>query len=197
MASLSYLWLNRAKYPLFTKDFCRAWAKRMLLLPELANRNFRKWDLARKGALIDERAEIGLLKLDGNKNKLSIGPFSFLGQVYLALHEPVTIGERVCINDGVRILTASHGVQDPNWNHTKAPIIIDDYVWIGTGAIILPGVHIGRGAVVGAGAVVSKSVDPGAIVVGNPGKPISKSRCPELNYNPCEFLAANRAWLLG
>ena len=58
-------------------------------------------------------------------------------------------------------------------------------------------VRIGRGAVVGARAVVSKSVPPGAIVVGNPARPVPKSRCEEFSYNPCEFLAANRAWLLG
>ena len=75
--------------------------------------------------------------------------------------------------------------------------MIEDYAWIGTGAMILPGVCIGRGAVFGAGAVVSKSVAPGAIVVGNPAKPISKSRCEIFDYNPCEFLAANRAWLVG
>ena len=51
--------------------------------------------------------------------------------------------------------------------------------------------------VIGARAVVSKSVEAGAIVVGNPAKPVNRIRCNELNYNPCEFLAANRAWLVG
>jgi len=86
---------------------------------------------------------------------------------------------------------------DPTWNHIMKPIIIDDYAWIATNAIILPGVHIGRGAIIGAGAVVSKDVQPYQIVVGNPAKAIAKQRCEELNYNPCEFLASNRAWLIG
>ena len=62
--------------------------------------------------------------------------------------------------------------------------------------MILPGVYLGRGAVVGAGAVVSKSVTPDSIVIGNPAKPINKVRTQVLGYNPCEFLAANRAWLV-
>lgn len=51
-----------------------------------------------------------------------------------------------------------------------APVRIGRYVWIGTRAIVLPGVTIGDGAVVGAGAVVSKDVPPCAVVVGNPGR---------------------------
>ncbi|WP_439883537.1 acyltransferase [Pontibacter sp. MBLB2868] len=106
------------------------------------------------------------------------------------------IGEKVCINDGVEILTASHDVTDPQWRPISGGVIIEDYAWIGTGAMILPGVHIGYGAVVGAKAVVTKSVAPRTIVVGNPAKPTYKMRCDNLNYNPCEFLASNRAWLV-
>jgi acetyltransferase-like isoleucine patch superfamily enzyme len=50
---------------------------------------------------------------------------------------------------------------------------------------------------VGARAVVSKNIEAGAVVVGNPAKAIDRQRSTELNYNPCEFLAANRAWLAG
>lgn len=50
------------------------------------------------------------------------------------------------------------------------PVIIDDDVWVGTGAIILKGVHIGRGAIVAAGAVVPKDIPPYAIVGGVPAK---------------------------
>jgi acetyltransferase-like isoleucine patch superfamily enzyme len=197
MASLSYLWLHRAKFPLGSKLFVRAWGKRIFSLPELLRRNQRRLKLMRKGAKIDHTAEIGEVRVEGLVGLLSIGPLSFIGRVYMAVHTQITIGERVCINDGVEILTASHDVTDPKWNHIKGMVIIEDYAWIGTGAMILPGVHIGRGAVVGARAVVSKSVAPGTIVVGNPARPISKLRSKELDYNPCEFLAENRAWLLG
>ncbi|WP_162052640.1 acyltransferase [Pontibacter pamirensis] len=197
MASLSYLWRKRASFSVNSVDFYRAWGKRFFSMPELFGRNSRRRKLAREGAVIHESAEIGEVTVAGKKNLLLVGPLSFLGQVYIALHDEVRIGERVCINDGVSILTASHNISDPGWSLIKSPILIEDYVWIGIGAIILPGVHLGRGAVVGAGAVVSKSVAPGTVVVGNPARPVSKKRCSNLNYNPCEFLAANRAWLRG
>lgn len=53
---------------------------------------------------------------------------------------------------------------------TKGPIIIDDEVWIGDNALILSGVHIGKGAIIAAGSVVVKNVPPYAIVGGNPAK---------------------------
>ena len=197
MASLNYLWQHRAKFPVSSKAFYRAWGKRLFSYAELRNRNRSRFGLISAGARIDETAEIGDVAAQGNKKLLTIGGFSFLGKVTLDLHCAISIGERVCINDGVRILSASHDVLDPKWNLIKGDIVIEDYAWIGTGAMILPGVCIGRGAVVGAGAVVSKSVAPGAIVVGNPAKQLSKSRCETFDYNPCEFLAANRAWLVG
>ena len=53
---------------------------------------------------------------------------------------------------------------------TGAPIVIEDDVWIGTGSIILPGVKIGKGAVVAAGSVVTKDVEAFTVVAGNPAK---------------------------
>lgn len=196
MASLNFLWQNRVRFSISSKEFYRNWGKRIFSFPELVRRNRRRQVLVRGGAQIHSTAEIGEVDAGGRKSNLTVGPFTFLGKVTLALHCPIRIGERVCINDGVQILSASHDVLDPEWNMVKSDIIIDDYVWIGVGAIILPGVHLGRGAVVGAGAVVSKSVAAGNIVVGNPAKPITKARSLELNYNPCEFLAENRAWLV-
>lgn len=196
MASLSFLWSHRSKFSINSKQFYRAWGKRLFSLPELMQRNYRRWKLVTQGADIHETAEIGEVIVDGNKEFLTVGSYTFLGRVTIALHCPVSIGNRVCINDGVRILSASHDVLDPVWTLTRAEIIIDDYAWIGIGAMILPGVHIGYGAVVGAGAVVSKSVAPGEIVVGNPAKAITKTRAAQLDYNPCEFLSANRAWLI-
>jgi len=54
--------------------------------------------------------------------------------------------------------------------HTKGKIEIEEDVWLGANVMILPGVHIGKGAIVGAGAVVTKNVPSMAIVVGNPAK---------------------------
>ena len=50
------------------------------------------------------------------------------------------------------------------------PVVIDDDVWIGTAAIILQGVHIGRGSIIGAGAVVTRDIPPFSIAVGVPAR---------------------------
>jgi maltose O-acetyltransferase len=158
-------------------------------------RNLRRYFFVRKGALISETAEIGIVDFAGNKKNLKIGDFSSIGRVHIALHDTVIIGNKVCINDGVKILTASHDVNCSKWTQNSKPIIINDFAWIATDAIILPGVTIGKGAVIGAGAVVRKDVDDFNIVVGNPAFSISKKRTKALDYNPCEFLASNSAWL--
>ncbi|HRA73966.1 MAG TPA: acyltransferase [Flavobacterium sp.] len=195
MATFKYLWKNRVKHHWFSKLFFKSWAKRLLTLAELMKNNNRRKKLINSGAYIAETAELGIVNINGKKDNLIIGDFSTLGRVEIALHDKVTIGKYVCINDGVIILSASHDVSDSLWRHKKAPISIGDYAWIATNAIILPGVHIGKGAVVGAGAVVSKNVSDYAIVTGNPAKEIEKKRTENLNYNPCEFLATNNAWL--
>src|SRR5256885_15533441 len=99
MASLNYLWSNRVKFPVNTKKFYHVWGKRAFSFPELLKRNWRRLKLIRKGAEIDKTAEIGHVKLEGVKSFLKVGAFSFLGRVYIALHDRIEIGEKVCIND--------------------------------------------------------------------------------------------------
>jgi len=83
----------------------------------------------------------------------------------------VRIGNHVMIGPGVHLYTAAHLLQAEariaGWEVTK-PIVIEDNVWIGGCAVVLPDVTIGRNAVVGAGAVVTRDVPPNAVVVGNP-----------------------------
>lgn len=197
MAEISYLYTNRARFSFGSAAYLKAYAKRLLSIGDLFRRNRQRKKLQRNGADIHPCAEIGEVKADGAKKNLKIGAFSFLGKVELALHDEIRIGQNVCINDGAILLTASHDLSDPEWKLKKAPIIIEDYAWICTNVIILPGVHVGRGAVLGAGAVVSKNVAPYDVVAGNPAKPTGKKRVEVLNYNPCEFLASNAAWLKG
>jgi acetyltransferase-like isoleucine patch superfamily enzyme len=197
MASLNYLWKNRSKQTLLSLGFFKAWAKRVITLPELIRRFYARKKIELLGASVASSCEIGEIIADGQKRNLSIGSNSFLGRVQLALHDKITIGQNVCINDGVILLTASHDVRDPEWKHKKSPIVIEDYVWIATNAIILPGVTVGKGAVVGAGSVVSRNVNEYEIVGGNPARVIAKDRTKLFNYNPCEFLAANQAWIKG
>ena len=85
----------------------------------------------------------------------------------------VTIGDLTQIGPGVQILTADHP-RDPEQRalgiEFGRPIVIGRNVWIGGGALILPGVTIGDDAVVGAGSVVTRDVAAGATVMGNPAK---------------------------
>jgi acetyltransferase-like isoleucine patch superfamily enzyme len=93
----------------------------------------------------------------------------------------LTIGKNVSISPEVMILTAEHAVQDPGFAGVEKPIVIHDYVWIGSRAVILPGVTLGEGAVVAAGAVVTKDVPDYAIVGGVPARQIG-NRNRQLSY---------------
>jgi maltose O-acetyltransferase len=94
---------------------------------------------------------------------------------------PLTIGNNVSIAGEVRIYTMEHDINDPYFTETAAPVVIEDYVVIGTRVTILPGVHIGKGAVIATGAVVTKDVAPYTVVGGVPAKEISK-RNTNLRY---------------
>jgi maltose O-acetyltransferase len=87
----------------------------------------------------------------------------------------VRIGNHVMIGPAVQIYTAAHDLnaeaRNQGWEVAK-PIEIEDNVWIGGGAIILPGVRIGKNSVVGAGAVVTRNVPANTVVAGNPARVI-------------------------
>ena len=85
------------------------------------------------------------------------------------------VGKRVGIGPGVKIITSMHeeaGRELPILDAPIAfqPVTIDDHADIGVGAIILPGVTVGRGAQVGAGAVVTRDVPPYSVVAGSPAR---------------------------
>ncbi|MEM1235887.1 MAG: sugar O-acetyltransferase [Pseudomonadota bacterium] len=88
---------------------------------------------------------------------------------------PVTIGDRTAIGPMTQILAADHP-RDPGSRATflelGKPITIGADVWIGGGALLLPGVTVGDGAIIGAGAVVTRDVAPGQTVAGNPARPL-------------------------
>ena len=86
----------------------------------------------------------------------------------------ITIGNSVSISSDVTILTADHNMNCDHFSGRNLATNIEDYVWIGTGAMILPGVQIGKAAVVAAGAVVTKDVPAYAVVAGVPAKKIGE-----------------------
>ena len=84
------------------------------------------------------------------------------------------IGENVSISPEVTVLTAAHGVDDPLFGVVLRRVVIEDHVWIGTRAMIMPGVTLGRGSVVAAGAVVTRSVAPLTVVAGVPARTVAE-----------------------
>lgn len=111
--------------------------------------------------------------------KLRIGDYSGVG-VHCELNGEISIGQNVLMGPEVIIYTQNHEfsnkdvlIQNQGYRET-APVEIGDDVWIGRRVIILPGVHIGTGAVIGAGAVVAKDIPEYAIAVGNPVRIIGK-----------------------
>lgn len=106
---------------------------------------------------------------------VSIGNHSGVGlnaQIYGSL----IMGDHVMMGADVVIISHNHNFDrtdipmDQQGFGKDAPVVIGNDVWIGGRALILPGVHVGSGAIIGAGAIVTKNVPEGAIVGGNPAR---------------------------
>jgi maltose O-acetyltransferase len=93
----------------------------------------------------------------------------------------ITIGDNVSISAEVCILTADHDLQSPTAEGRLRSVHIHDHVFIGTRAMVLPGVTLHEGSAVAAGAVVTKNVEPFTIVAGVPARPIGQ-RPRNLSY---------------
>lgn len=109
--------------------------------------------------------------------RLTVGAHSVINRnCCLDARGGLTIGRNVSISPDCYLVSASHDPHSPTFAGASKPtaVTIEDYAWLGVRALILPGVTIGRGAIVGAGAVVSRDVEPLAIVAGNPARVIGK-----------------------
>lgn len=114
---------------------------------------------------------------------VSIGDGTLIGDhAVLDGRAPLTIGNHVDIASQVMIYNSEHDIHANDFAPIEAPVSIEDYVFIGPRAIILPGVTLGKGAVVGAGAVVTKDVESGKIVGGVPAKVIGERQIKEYAY---------------
>lgn len=114
---------------------------------------------------------------------ISIGEDTVIGEnAVLDGRAKLTIGNHVAFASNVMVYNSKHDIDDPDFTPVNSTVTIEDYVFVGPRAIILPGVKIGRGAVIAAGAVVTKDVAPFSIVAGVPAKSIGKRRNKELHY---------------
>ena len=187
--------LRHRERPSALRRWLVVWAKRAIQAVPLIRLLSRPMLLRAQGAHVGRLAVVGRSLIVGRRAWLSIGDEASLSRCHLALFDHVAIGRRVVINDGVKILTATHSLSDSEWSGESAPVSIGEYAWIATDAILLPGVTIGKGAVVGAGAVVRCDVPDFAIVTGNPAEIQRTERTRTLSYSPTMLNAPFEAWV--
>lgn len=193
---ISYLLRHRTRERIFSYQWCKIWGKRIVNLQGLIRILYRIFRLSSKGAKIGCLSTVGKLELNGKAANLIMGKECVIGnRVHLALHDKIKLGNNVVISDGCVLLTASHDVNSHDWQQVKAPIIIEDYAWIATNSIILPGVTIGRAAVVGAGAVVTRNIPAYQVVAGNPARIVKERTLKQLSHSTVRFLAPIEAWV--
>lgn len=116
----------------------------------------------------------------------------------ISIESGVSIGPRVCLDGRSGLIirknatlayecviwTLHHNFNSPTFASVGEPVEIQEYAWVCCRAIILPGVTVGRGAVVAAGAVVSKNVQPWTVVGGVPARVIGERKQQDVNYIP-------------
>lgn len=112
-----------------------------------------------------------------------IGEDTVIGyRSFLDGRDELKIGSHVDIASEVMIYNSEHDIHKEDFQATEQPVVIEDYVFIGPRAIILPGVTVGKGAIVAAGAVVTKDVPPKTIVGGIPAEKIGERKVEKLSY---------------
>jgi acetyltransferase-like isoleucine patch superfamily enzyme len=116
-------------------------------------------------------------------DNLSIGNNSVVNRgCTIDNRDEIIIGNNVSIAHNTKIYTTGHDINSPYFDMVSKKVKIDDYACVFANCLIMPGVTIGRGAVIYSGSVVTKTVPPYSIVGGNPAKIIS-TRSNHLEYN--------------
>lgn len=159
---------------------------RLRLLTEagsLPSHRVRKSIYRRAGMTIPDTSSIHWRAEFYAPERITIGECVTIGDsAFLDGRSGLIIGDNVNFGSHVTIYTREHDVDSATFEETGGPVAVEDHVWVASHAIILPGVTIGRGAVVAAGAVVTKDVPPHMIVGGNPARTIRR-RTEDLRYS--------------
>lgn len=139
-----------------------------------ASRSERRQLLAERFAAVGEGAVIRPPFYCDYGYNISLGAGCFLNFNCVVLDVcEIVIGEKTQIGPAVQLIAADHpreeAMRDAGLEFAK-PVRIGRNVWIGAGAIVLPGVTIGDGAIIGAGSIVTRGVPPGATAAGNPAR---------------------------
>lgn len=157
----------------------------MLVIKHIPSKSLRKRLLSWGGATISPRVSMfssvdirnpkGLVIEEG----CSVGP-----KVLLDARKGIHIHKNVTIAYDAIIWTLHHEMNSADFHTYGGAVEIDDYAWICSRSIILPGVHIGKAAVIASGAVVTKDVEPYTIVGGIPAKKIGERERIDFSYEP-------------
>ena len=138
-------------------------------------------DLAREGSLtLAEQAEIRHYAIIECAGRVMIGRRSVIGAYnWLQGAGEIEIGDDVIIGPGVRIISTTHDISDPDQPFACQPLIcgsvwIGNNVWIGADVVILTGVSIGKNVVVGAGSLVTRDLEEGGVYVGTPARRVKE-----------------------
>lgn len=149
----------------------------------------RKFVFKLAGVKIGRASKVHMGAKFFNPAGVEIGEDTIIGdRAFLDGRAPLIIGSHTDIASEVMIYNSEHDVNAEDFHAIEAPVEIGDYVFIGPRVVILPGVKVGRGAIIAAGAVVTKDVPDFAIVGGVPAKEIGERK----NKNPKYRLGRSR-----
>lgn len=167
---VAHIWLETVTYFLYLVGWCPLGFIRMFFYMAF-------------GVTVGSNSIINMRARIYDPRNISIGEDSIIGEgATLDGRAPLTIGNHVDIASEVMIYNSEHDIHDESFKAIEAPVVIEDYVFIGPRAIILPGVTIKQGAVIGAGAVVTKDVASNSIVGGVPAKVIGERKLKNPAY---------------
>jgi maltose O-acetyltransferase len=145
--------------------------------------SFRKLIYRLAGVKIGRGSKIYVFCRFFEPKNVEVGQDTMVGEfAFLDGRDKLKIGDHVDIASHVLIYNSEHNIDDPEFKAKHEKVEIGDYVFIGPRAIILPGVKIGKGAVVAAGAVVTKDVPAGKVVGGVPAAVIGERKLKEYRY---------------
>jgi maltose O-acetyltransferase len=172
--------INRFKS--YGLDFALMWIH--LFNDNIPSHGFRRWIFRLAGGGIGPGSVIHMGARYFQPSGIQIGKDTIIGyRSFLDGRDTLKIGSHVDIASEVMIYNSEHDIGSDDFHAITAPVEIGDYVFIGPRSIILPGVTVGRGAIIAAGAVVTKNVPEYTIVGGIPAVPIGVRKRKDLHYH--------------